>query len=211
MSSIVSLSRPAIPEPAASADGVNRSYLDRQLAPQPTDLGMFGDAVSSVERARTTNSTSLSNGYYTLGMIVIPKALTGITKVRFFISGAGTAGAGTAVGVAIYSGSNPASLTRVATAPVTQASFTSTGVKELTLSATLALVPGERLAWMSYIPASGFSVEPGLGCTQVTYAALINAGANYSAYKAAAIAPPATLDTTTGWTTDSNIPWWSLL
>jgi hypothetical protein len=167
--------------------------------------------LASVRRDRATGSTSLSNGYYTVSGLVVPRSVTGVTKVRFYVIVAGTASTGTAVSLSLYHGSTLTALTRVATAPVTQSTFTSTGVKELTLSASVNLTAGQRLAWMTYLPAGAFMAAPSLACTPVAPSPLINAGTIYAGYKAAAAAAPVTLDITTGWTGDVTRIWWALL
>lgn len=214
MARISSLSQYTLPlNPTAALESATKSYVDLAQWPHPNDANMYGDTLGSVNRSRVTNFTSLSNGFYTLSMVVVPRSLTGITKVRFFVGVAGSMpGVGTGVSLSLYSGATPSALPLVAGVPsLAQSSFTSTGVKELALSATLSLTAGQYLAWMTYIPAMAFVGSPGLGCTAVTYTALINAGANYSAYKAAAVTAPSTLDATSGWTTDTNVPWWSVL
>lgn len=213
----VALSSPAAGD-VLGYDGTNWantnrvSILELLLPSLPTDTQHYGDQVSSCRRPATTNSSSLSNGYWTTALLLSPKSFTA-TKLRFYCSAAGVAGGSPTVSVSLYGGSTfPLSL--LATVPVTASTFTSTGIKELSLSASVSVVAGNRYAWVSYIAPSSYSTSPGLGCTAVYYSALNNPSpsSTYAAYKSASTTPGSTINPSDGtWTADVATLWWALL
>jgi hypothetical protein len=213
----VALSSPATGD-VLNYDGTNWansarvSTLESLLSSVPTDTQHYGDQVSSCRRPATTNSSALSNGYWTTALLLSPKTFTA-TKLRFYISGAGVAGGSPTVSVSLYGGAAfPLSL--LATVPVTASTFTSTGIKELTLSASVNVVAGNHYAWISYIAPSSYTTSPAVGCTAVYFSALNNpsASSTYAAYKAASTTPGSTINPSDGtWTADVATLWWALL
>lgn len=187
----------------------NRVAILELLVPsEPTDNQHYGDVVSSIRRNRATNQATLDNGYWTFSTVMSPKTFTA-TKIRFYVAAAGVAGGSPSAAVVLYDNG-----TQVATTTVSATTFTTAGVKEFTLSASVNVVAGRRYTWLSYVAPASFTTSPGLGFTAVYYNALNNPGAalTYNGYKAAAAAPPASINTGDGtWTGNPSTLWWALL
>jgi hypothetical protein len=104
--------------------------------------------------------------------------------------------------------------TQAATAPVVSTTFTSTGVKEFTLSAAVPVDVGHRYTALFYVAASSYITAPALGFTAAYYTDLNSptAAQTFNGYKAAAATPPASITTGDGtWSAHPATLWWALL
>ena len=212
-SGLSGLSNDDHPQYYNQARGDARYVQVSNLQSESSDSQMYGDLASSARRDRGTNSGSLSNGYWTIASLVARRAAT-VTKIRFYVGTAGTAGASPTFTLGIYGGTDPTSMPRLATVPVVASSLTSVGVKEFTLSNSINLVAGSRYSFLSYIAPSSYSASPGLACTAVVYSGLLNPAAaqTFFSYKAAAATPGTPLNFADGtWTADNKKIWWALL
>lgn len=194
------------------------SYVDSTVeaaAALSNDRLMYGDVLSSATRREAADAAGMDNGYYTISGIVAPKTFTA-TKIRFAVVAAGTVTGTPAVALTLYGGAG-SSQNQVATAPITGAMLTTTGVKELTLSAPLVVAGNSRYTPLFYIPPSAFSARPSFASVANARSVLANPSTAYTfdAYKAASAAPPASINTSDGsWspgTTLATVLWWALL
>lgn len=214
------VARVSAPEPQQPAHLATKNYVDTTVdttvgtavsalvAGLLEDSVRYGDMLSSTRRDRASNQSTLDNGFWTFSSVTAPRSFTA-TKVRFFVAAAGVATLTPVVGLGIYDNG-----TRVATAPVTSATFTAAGVKELDLSAPVTVVTGHRYTWLSYIAPNSYSSPAGVAFTTAYRVELVHPtpALTFSGYKAAAVAPPASITTGDGtWTAHSATAWWALL
>lgn len=212
-SALTGLSNDDHPQYLTTTRGDARYLQYSAWPPEPDDTASYGDLLSSAKRSRITNSTTLSNGFYTLAGLIAPKAFTA-TKIRFYVASAGVAGGSPTFTLGVYGGPTLTALPRLSTVPVVSTTLTSTGIKEFTLATPFAVVAGQRYVWMSYVAPSSYTTAAGLGCTATHYAGLNNPSATqlYNGFKAASTAAPATINVADGsWTSATNTIWWSLL
>jgi hypothetical protein len=200
--------RVSAPEPVQPTHLATKNYVDQALAVQGEDAARFGDLLSSVRRDRIANQTGLANGYWTFSSVIGTRAFSA-TKVRFYVATAGVAGAGPALSLTVYDNG-----TQVATAPILSTAFTSSGVKEFTLSSTVPVVAAHRYTVLLYIAAGSYAPAPSIGCTAAYYMDLNSPSATltFNGYKTASNAPPSTITTGDGtWTALPATLWWAFL
>jgi len=179
------------------------------------DQVTYGDVLSSTNRRHAPDAAGMDNGYYTITSIVAPKGFTA-TKIRFAVVVAGVVTGTPAVALSLYSNNVPYQ-NSVATAPITGAMLTTTGVKELTLSTPVTVNSGWRCTALWYIPPSAYSTRPSFASVANARAVLVNPSSAQlmAGYKAASAAPPVAIDTADGtWTAGTNVTtvvWWALL
>lgn len=194
------------------------SYVDSSVAPPlaiSNDQFTYGDLLSSANRRHAPDAAGMDNGYYTTTTIVATKGFLA-TKIRFAVVVAGTVTGTPAVALSLYS--NTVSYQPVvATAPITGAMLTTTGVKELTLSTSVGVNQGSRYTALWYIPPSAYSARPSFASVANARAVLVNPSSTQlmAGYKVASAAPPVAIDTADGtWTAGTNLTtvvWWALL
>lgn len=191
------------------------STLESLVDSEPTDTMLHGDVVSSTKRIRAVDANGMDNGYYTITSLLSPRTAT-VTKVRFAVLGAGTAGGTPTVALQLLGGAGPTQ-NQLATAPMTGATLTSAGIKELTLSAAVNVVAGTRYTLLFYIAPSAFTARPTIAAVANARSLVVNPVASqiYAAYKAASAPPPTSINTSDGsWNGGSNtiaVLWWALL
>jgi hypothetical protein len=173
---------------------------------QPTDRERYGDMLSSIQRRQATANDEYTTAFATFSGVPSPVGFSA-TKIRFAVQTAAVGG--TAGFVAVYSGSNPANLTRRAEYVGVDA-FTTLGLRELTLDATVNIAIGDYVYVM--FGSAGFSTSPRVYTTVGAPAAVINAGVRYEGYGASAGTSPSTLDSSdSAWTSTNTTPWWALV
>jgi hypothetical protein len=174
--------------------------------PQPTDRERYGDMLSSIQRRQATANDEYTTAFATFSGVPSPVGFSA-TKVRFAVQ---TAAVGGTLGfVAVYTGSNPANLTLQAKYVGVNA-FTTLGLRELTLDATVNVAIGDYVYVM--FGSTGFSTSPRIYTTVGAPAALINAGVRFEGYGTSAGSAPSTLDTSdSAWTSTNTTPWWALV
>jgi hypothetical protein len=174
--------------------------------PQPSDRERYGDMLSTVERRQATANDEYTTAFATFSGVVSPAGFSA-TKIRFMMQTAAVGG--TAAFVAVYTGNNPANLTRRARYNNVNA-FTVLGLRELTLDATVDIAVGDYVYVL--FGSAGYSTSPRLHTTVGAPAALINASIRYEGYGVSDGAAPATLDATdSAWTSTNTTPWWALV
>ena len=174
--------------------------------PQPTDRERYGDMLSTIQRRQATANDEYTTAFATFSGVVSPSGFSA-TKIRFCVQ---TAAVGGTLGfVAVYTGSNPANLTRRTQYNNVDA-FTTLGVRELTLDASVDIAVGDYVYVL--FGSTGFSTSPRVYTTVGAPAALINAGVRFEGYGASAGTAPSTLDATdSAWTSTNTTPWWALV
>jgi hypothetical protein len=189
--------------------------LEALVDPVPPDSLLYGDVVSTIPRSRGIDANGMDNGFYTITSLVAPRSVT-VTKIRFAVVGAGTAGTTPTVALQLHGGAGAAQ-NQLATAPLTGAMLTTTGVKELALSAAVDLTAGNRYTALFYVAPNAFSARPTFASAAAARSVLVNpvAAQTFAAYKAATNAPPTSINTSDGtWNPGTNttaILWWALL
>jgi hypothetical protein len=214
----VSMSAPAALDTlsynGATWSNSSRLYNAELLLPcTSNDLQLYGDWGSPTRRDRATATATVSNGIYLFSQFLATHTFTA-TKIRFFVGTAGVAGGSPSVALSIYGTSGGVPIPLLATAPVTSATFTATGIKELTLSASVAVVPGERLVALWYIAPSSYTTSPALAANPAAPVALTAPAPSntWQGSKTASTAPGSTLNPTDGtWTAGASLVWWALL
>jgi hypothetical protein len=164
----------------------------------------YGDLLSSHQRDACSWGETLGNGFLTVCVFVVAKAMP-VTKHRTCVTAAATGPGSMSMGV--YTGSNVNALTQQRTWTPT---VTTTGIKEQTF-ASLALTRGQYvgfaalgLAWTT-VPRMSSTL------TGVGFDLLLNPVA-MSVYKSGQVAPlPGTLDLTTGFTKSNQSFWQAML
>lgn len=208
MTDVRVVQRVSAPEPVQPTHVATKNYVDQALIAQAEDSARYGDVLSSARRDRISNQSGLANGFWTFSSVIAARVFTA-AKVRFYVAAAGTAAASPTVALSLYDNG-----TQVATAPVTSATFTSIGVKEFDLSATVPTVVGHRYTCLLYIAASSYITAPALGFTAAYYSGLASptAALTFNGYKAGASTPPSSITTSDGtWSAHSATLWWALL
>lgn len=174
--------------------------------PHPSDRERYGDMLSTVQRRQATANDEYTTAGATFSGVVSPVGFSA-TKVRFAIQTAAVGG--TAAFVAVYTGSNPANLTRRAQYNNVNA-FTTLGLRELTLDASVDIAVGDYVYVL--FGSDGYSVSPRVYTTVGAPSALINASVRYEGFGSSSGTAPSTLDATdSAWTSTSTTPWWSLV
>lgn len=208
MTDVRVVQRISAPEPVQSTHLATKNYVDQALIAQAEDSARYGDALSSARRDQISNQSSLANGFWTFSSAIAARVFTA-TKVRFFVAAAGAVAASPTVALSLYDNG-----TQVATAPVTSTTFTSVGVKEFDLSATVPAIVGHRYTFLLYVAASSYITAPALGFTAAYYSGLASptAALTFNGYKAGASAPPSSITTSDGtWSAHPATLWWALL
>lgn len=190
-----------------------QSTLDRITAaevlarrPNPTDRERYGDMLSNIQRRQATANDEYTTAFATFSGTPSPVGFSA-TKVRFAIQTAAVGG--TNGFVAVYVGSNPANLTLQGKYVGTNA-FTTLGLRELTLDATVNIAIGDYVYVM--FGSTGFSTSPRVYTTVGAPAAVINAGVRYEGYGASSGTAPSTLNAAdSAWTSTNTTPWWALV
>lgn len=201
---------------AARADHVHAertATLDRITAvevlarrPQVTDRERYGDMLSTIQRRQATANDEYTTTFATFSGVVSPVGFSA-TKLRFMMQTAAVGG--TNAFAAVYTGSNPANLTRRAQYVGVNA-FTTGGLRELTLDATVDIAVGDYVYVM--FGSTGYSTSPRLHTTVGAPAALINSSVRYEGYGASSGVSPSTLDASdSAWTSTNTTPWWALV
>jgi hypothetical protein len=174
--------------------------------PQPTDRERYGDMLASIMRRQATANDEYTTAFATFSGVPSPVGFSA-TKIRFAIQTAAVGG--TNAFVAVYTGSNPANLTLRAQYVGVNA-FTTLGLRELTLDATVDIAIGDYVYVM--FGSTGFSTSPRVYTTVGAPAAFINAGIRYEGYGASAGTAPGTLNSAdSAWTSTNTTPWWALV
>lgn len=172
----------------------------------PTDRERYGDMLSSIQRRQATANDEYTTAFGTFSGVPSPVGFTA-TKVRFAIQT--VAVGGTNAFVAVYTGSNPANLTLRGKYVGTNA-FTTLGLRELTLDATVDIAIGDYVYVM--FGSTGFSTSPRIYTTVGAPAAVINAGIRYEGYGSTTGTAPGTLNSAdSAWTSTNTTPWWALV
>lgn len=173
------------------------------------DSGTLGDLVSSVPRYAASSQDTLSNGFTTIIGALATRSSVSVTKLRFHVRGA--VGSPGIVTLAVYKGTNRASLTKVVADTTVTTQFGSTGPKEITVS-SFSIAKGDWL-YLSLLHTNAgtdpiISTLPG-----PPSADLINPTAAQTIYgfKGSQSLPLATtLDVSASFTASGRIAWFAM-
>lgn len=173
------------------------------------DSGTLGDLISSVPRYAASSQDTLSNGFTTIMGALATRSSVSVTKLRFHVRGAvGSPGIMT---LAVYKGTNRASLTKVVADTTVTTQFGSTGPKEVTVS-SFSIAKGDWV-YLSLLHTNAgtdpiISTLPG-----PPSADLINPTAAQTIYGfkgSQALPLPTTLDVSASFTASGRIGWFAL-
>lgn len=173
------------------------------------DSGTLGDLISSIPRYAASSQDTLSNGFTTIIGALATRSSASVTKLRFHVRGA--VGSPGIVTLAVYKGTNRASLTKVVADTTVTTQFGSTGPKEITVSA-FSIAKGDWV-YLSLLHTNAgtdpiVSTLPG-----PPSADLINPTAAQTIYgfKGSQSLPlPTTLDVSASFTASGRIGWFAM-
>lgn len=173
------------------------------------DYDLFGDKVSSLQRAQITAVNAANNGFVYATVFRCLRDCT-VTKSRFYL---GTAQSGGSVVFKIFAGYHPralADVTGASTIPI-NVTVSPNAIHEDTLTAPVNLLAGQYVGFAHTTTSS--TTAPTLGTGSVVISSGIfnqtGTGINASVFKSGSM--PTVLDTLDGtWTLRDRVPWFTL-
>ncbi|OLL69828.1 hypothetical protein Ae168Ps1_6385c [Pseudonocardia sp. Ae168_Ps1] len=177
------------------------------------DEEVYGDLYSPVDRTACGLTGNMSAKVITISGIVSPRSVRA-SRFRFAVNTAGSHSDNPPVGIRVWGGTNLKRLTVLASVQNLSAdTFTSRGVKELALSATIAPPAGSYVFAQFYI-GSAWKAQPGLAGRTVSDALLNpDGGRRFELWKSNQDSDQSSpMDATSGWASPERAtqPWWAL-
>lgn len=193
-------------DPTAPMHPATKGYVDALTRSNGNDYARYGDVISSIERRLATAWEEYTTNGATFSGTVSPRSFTA-TKIRTFVD---TASVGaTSAFLAVYTGTSLSALTLRGQYSGTD-TFATVGIRELTLSSSVPINIGDYV--LAFYASQGATTSPRIKVTVGSTSELINPGPLvYEGYGTTSVAPPSTLNTTTGWTKTNTTPWWALV